>query len=82
MHSTDADLSPNERRREIATILAAGILRLSTRPEALSACGSPAQAGTPQPASSGVGDGLGEPSNSAQKPLDSGCRTSPHVPAG
>ncbi len=36
MHTTtDADLTPAERLREIATILAAGILRLRTRPESM-----------------------------------------------
>ena len=34
MHPTEADRSPAERRREVATVLAAGILRLSTRAEA------------------------------------------------
>ncbi len=34
MHPTEADLSPDQRRREIAAVLAAGVLRLSTRPEA------------------------------------------------
>ena len=33
MHSTDGDLSPDERRRETASILVAGILRLRTCPE-------------------------------------------------
>ena len=32
MHQTEAELSPDERRREIASILAAGVLRLKTRP--------------------------------------------------
>lgn len=71
MHSTDADLTPAERRREIAAILAAGIVRLSTRPEA-----------TPDPASSGAENAPANRSYSIQKSLDSGCRTSPHVPAG
>lgn len=31
----EADLTPDERRREIAAILAAGILRLRTRREAM-----------------------------------------------
>ncbi len=34
MHPTEADLSPDQRRREIASILATGVLRLSARPEA------------------------------------------------
>ena len=33
MHTTDAELTPAERLREIAVILAAGILRQRTRPE-------------------------------------------------
>jgi hypothetical protein len=81
MHPTDlsaeasakaeANLSPDERRREIATIFAAGILRLTTRPEAM-----------PERADSAAQDGTEEVSDSGQKPLDSGCGTSPHVPAG
>jgi len=71
MHSTEADLSPDERRREIAAIFAAGILRLSTRPET-----------TPEPASSGPENAPANQSDSIQKPLDSGGGTSPHVPAG
>jgi len=43
MHPTEADLSPSERRREIAAIFAGGILRLSARPET-----------TPDPAFSGA----------------------------
>ena len=70
MHQTEADLSPAERRREIAAILAAGILCLSIRPEALSACGSPAQAGTPEAALPGADTGSEESPDSAQKPLD------------
>ena len=36
MHATsEADLSPAERLREIAAILATGILRLRTRPESM-----------------------------------------------
>jgi len=79
MHKAEADLSPDpfdklragERRREIATILAAGILRLSTRLEA-----------TPEPASSGAGNGTEETSDPAQKPLDLSAPPSPHVRAG
>ncbi len=82
MHQTEADLSPDERRREIATILAAGILRLSIRPEALSACGTPAQAGMPELASSGAGNAPANLSDSGQKPLDLSAPPSPHVPAG
>jgi len=35
VHPTEADLSRDERRREIAAILAAGILRLTTRREVM-----------------------------------------------
>lgn len=34
MHTTEAHLSPDDRRREIASILARGILRLQSRREA------------------------------------------------
>ena len=71
MHSTDAALSPDERRREIAATLAAGVLRLSTR-----------RGATPEPASSGAANGTEEPSDPAQKPLDLSAPPSPHVPAG
>ena len=71
MHSTDADLSPDERRREIAAVFAAGIMRLSTRPETM-----------PEPASPGAGNGAEEPSDRAQKPLDLSAPPSPHVPVG
>lgn len=91
MHQTDpsaeasakagADLSPDERRREtclpehrrrqVAAIFAAGILRPSTRPGI-----------APEPTSSDAEDASPQRPESAQKPLDSGRGTSPHVPAG
>jgi len=71
MHPTDADLSPAERRREIAAILAAGVLRLTTRPEA-----------TPVSTTCDAGDASAQRPDSAEKPLDSGGASSPHVPAG
>ena len=71
MHSTDADLSSHERRREIATILAAGILRLMTRPES-----------APEAALPGAETGSEESPDSAQKRLDLSAPPSPHVPAG
>ena len=65
MYTTDVPLSPEERFREIAAILAAGVLRLKTRPESLSAClpvasatqtgGSAAQAGSPESPPCGPG---------------------------
>ncbi len=66
MHPTEADLSPAERRWEIASIFAAGILRLHTRPEA-----------TPEPACSVAEDASAQRPNSAEKPLDSGGASSP-----
>jgi hypothetical protein len=71
MHPTEANPSPDERRREIAAVLAAGILRLTTRPEA-----------APDSTSSDAEDASTQPPDSAQKPLDSGRGTSPHVLAG
>jgi hypothetical protein len=71
VHPTEADLSPDERRREIAAILAAGVLRLSARPEAL-----------PEHTSPGADDAPANSPDSAQKPLDLPAPPSPHVPAG
>ena len=33
MHTTDVPLAPEERLREVAAVLAAGLLRLRTRPQ-------------------------------------------------
>ena len=71
MHQADADLSPNERRREIAAILAAGILRLKARPGCL-----------PESATSGPKCAPEKLSDSAQKPLDLSATQSPHVHGG
>ena len=71
MHSTEAELSPDERRCEIAAILAAGILRLRTRPETM-----------PELASSGAGNAPANRSDSGQGPLDLSAPPRPHVPAG
>ena len=38
MPTTDENLSPGERFREIASILAAGILRLRTRADSVASC--------------------------------------------
>jgi hypothetical protein len=71
MHQTEADLSPDERRREIAAILAAGILRLTPRPQAM-----------PERADSAAQNGTERLSDSSQKGLDLSAAQSPHVPAG
>jgi len=71
MRQTDADLSPDERRRQIAAILAAGILRLTTRPQAM-----------PERADSAAQDGTEKVSDSGDKPLDLCAPPSPHVSAG
>ena len=56
MQSTDGDLTPAERFREIAAILATGLLRLKTRPESL-----------PDPADSGPRSGPEKLSDSARE---------------
>ena len=71
MYSTDDDLSPDQRRHEIAVILAAGILRLTTRPQAM-----------PEQADSAAQNGTEKLSDSGRKPLDLRAPSSPHVPAG
>lgn len=39
MHTTDVPLAPEERLREVAAILAAGLLRLRTRPQLAATAG-------------------------------------------
>ena len=67
MHATEAELTPDQRRREIAAVLAAGILRLKIRPGSL-----------PEPCMSGPE----KSSDSGQKPLALPALPSPHGPAG
>ena len=71
MHRTEADLSADERHREITAILAAGILRLSAHPGA-----------APEPTSCDAEDAPEHRLESTQKPLDSGRASSPPVLAG
>lgn len=55
-----ASMAPAERLAEVAALLAAGILRLSARPQT-----------TPEPPSFGAANAPGNRSDSAQGPLDS-----------
>ena len=68
MHTTDADLTPAERLREIATILARGVLRLRQCAQTSPVSG---ESRMPEKAS-----------KSCRDSLDEGAKTSPHVPAG
>jgi len=70
-HKTDAALTPDERRREVAAVLAAGVLRLTSRPDALS-----------ESADNSDADGPEKSSDSAEKALE--LRTPPrtHCPDG
>jgi len=66
MHTTDVPLAADERRYEIAAILATGVVRLKTCAESLSAClpvasatqtaSSPAQAGSAESPACGPGN--------------------------
>ena len=71
MRATEAELTPDQRRRELAAILAAGILRLRTRPGSL-----------PEPAMSGPDGAAKKSSDSGQKSLAVPGPPSPHGPAG
>ena len=63
-----ASMTPSERRREIAVILARGLLRLRQCAQSSPSSG---ESRTPEKAS-----------ESARDCLDEGARLSPHVPAG
>ena len=63
-----AVMTPSQRRREIAAILARGVLRLR-------------QAASTSP-SSGQSRTVEKASESRRDCLDEGAKTSPHVPAG
>jgi hypothetical protein len=67
MPATESHLTPEDRFREIATILAAGLLRLRTHPE-----------GPPCIAKSGPG----KSPESRRNTLDGGPKSSPHDHAG
>ena len=71
MLSPEADLGPDERRHEIAAVLAAGILRLLSRPES-----------APGAARAGVETAPEGRPNPWQNPLDLPTPSSPHVCVG
>ena len=71
MHPTEAALSPDARRREVAAIMAAGILRLSSRPDIAS-----------EPTSRDADNAPANRLDSGRHPLDLSAPPSPHVPAG
>ena len=87
----DVPLSPQERLREIAAILAAGVLRLKTRPvspppgrpaaSGTQTGGSPAQAGSPESGTSGREGTAEKLSESPRNCLDEFARPRTHVPA-
>ena len=64
-----ATMTPSQRRREIATILARGVLRLRQCRE-----------NTPDSQPSRTAETPAESSKSGQDRLDEGAKTSPHVP--
>ena len=70
MSTTDVPLSPEERFREVAAILAAGILRLRTHPQFAATADMPGEHAAPT-----------ESSESAQKALGfpTPPRTDPHA---
>jgi len=71
MHTTDVPLSADERLREVAAILAAGVLRLRTRPQLAGSADMPGEQAAPK-----------EFSESRQKPLGLPAPPMPDPPAG
>jgi len=81
MHTTDlpgealaktaAALRPDERRHEVATILAAGVLRLTSRPDV-----------PPESPESADANGLGKSSDSPEKALELCPPPRTHCPHG
>ena len=63
-----AEMTPNQRRREVAVILARGVLRLRS-------CAKTSPV-------SGESRTVEKASESGRDCLDEGAKTSPHVPAG
>jgi len=71
MHTTDVPLAPEERLREVAGILAAGLLRLRTRPQLAAPADMSGEHAAPK-----------EFSESRQKPLGLPAPPRPDPPAG
>jgi len=61
MHTTDVPLSPEERLREVATILAAGLLRLRTRPQLAATSDTSGEHVPPQESAESARKALGLP---------------------
>ena len=84
MHTTDVPLAPEERLREVAAILAAGLLRL--RSPACAALTPGAAGRRPQLAApadmSGEPAAPKEPAETSQKPLGLPAPPRPDPPAG
>ena len=70
-HKADAALTPDERRHEVATILAAGVLRLTSRRDVLF-----------ESADSADADDSGKSSNPAEKALELCTPPRTHCPDG
>ena len=87
----DVPLSSEERLHELAAILAAGVLRLKTRPESLPPCqhvasatqrgGSAVQATTLEPANASPEGTAEKLSESPRNCLDEFARPRTHIPA-
>ena len=68
MHTTDVPLSPDERLREAASILAAGLLRLRTRPQLAATSDMSDGHGGPQESAESARKALGLPATSRPDP--------------
>jgi hypothetical protein len=68
MHSTDVPLSAEERFREVASILAAGLLRLRSRPQLATTSDMPGEHVPPQESADSAQKALGLPATPRPDP--------------
>ncbi len=68
MHTTDVPLSADERLREVAAILAAGLLRLRTRPQLAATSDMPGEHVPPQESADSAQKALGLPATARPDP--------------
>ena len=68
MHTTDVPLSPDERLREVAAILASGLLRFRTRPQLAATSDMSGEHVPPQESADSAQKALGLPATARPDP--------------